>query len=143
MLVEVLQYLRNWFRRSIAYGTVIIKDGRIESIGGESTDGLFQVGQYIRILGSVLNDGIYQLNTCELIDETFEGAVWGLAIPRAVLDLVAEIEAWQTKNGDTAASPFTSESFGGYSYSKGGGGTEGDTSWRTAFASRLNPWRKI
>ena len=48
-----------------------------------------------------------------------------------------------------AMSPFTSESFAGYSYSKGGAGGSGSsggsgaTGWKAAFASRLNAWRKL
>ena len=80
-----------------------------------------------------------------LTDEIFDGVIWLMAIPKAFLDLVKEIEDWQKKNGaaDSAAmSPFNSESFGGYSYSKGtGGGTA--TTWQTIYASHLNIWRKI
>jgi len=142
MLVEVLQYLRNWFRKTVYTGEIEILEGKIAKINGEDATGLLLDGQYFRVVGSALNDGIYQQNTCELIDETFTGAVWGLAIPHAVLALINEIEQWQEKNGTVAASPMTSESFGGYSYSKGSG-SNGDTSWQTAFASRLAPWRKI
>jgi hypothetical protein len=85
-----------------------------------------------------------------LRDEVFNGAVWSLAIPQAVVDLNAEIDAWKTKyeGADSAAmSPFTSESFGGYSYSKGSSrGVEDDGSlggWQAAFANRLIQWRKI
>ena len=41
-------------------------------------------------------------------------------------------------------SPYTSESFDGYSYSKGGnskGGTA--TSWQSQFADRLKPYRRL
>ena len=83
----------------------------------------------------------------ELVDEIFEGDIWLMAIPKAFLDLVKEIEEWEKINGkaDSAAmSPFTSESFGGYSYQKGTGATsDGSSSWQTAFGKRLNIWRKI
>jgi hypothetical protein len=84
----------------------------------------------------------------ELKDEVFEGSLWLMAIPQAFLDLVEEIDAWQKKNGavDSAAmSPFNSESFGGYSYSKGVGSSGGGlaTTWQAAYAARLNAWRKI
>ena len=81
-----------------------------------------------------------------MADETFDGSVWPMAVPSAVLALEAEIRAWQEKNGDAAASPFTSESFGGYSYLKGSSGSasaNGAVTWQTTFKSRMNQWRKI
>ena len=71
-----------------------------------------------------------------------------MAIPKEVVNIASDIKTWVEKNGgaDSAAnSPFTSESFGGYSYSKGasvsGDYAAGD--WKSAFASRLAQWRKI
>ena len=140
MLTEILQYLRNWFFKDIFTGTVIIEEDEIKSVNGKEIPLLD--GQYFRIIGSALNDGVWQVNNCELSDETFYGTVWGLAIPHAVLNLAAEISAWQNDHGTAAASPYTSESFGGYSYSKASG-ENGDTSWQSVFKSRLSPWRKI
>ena len=45
-------------------------------------------------------------------------------------------------------SPFNSESFGGYSYSKSSGGAGDSTkdksgTWQGAFGAELQPWRKI
>lgn len=109
--------------------------------------------QYYRIVGSVFNDGVHQYGVDVLIDEPiFEGAVWYMAVPPEVVKLAKDIEDWQKKYGgaDSAAmSPYNSESFGGYSYSKGGGGSAsgggGSTGadWKSAFASRMNQWRKI
>ena len=78
-----------------------------------------------------------------LTDETFTGAVWALAIPRAVLKIANEIDAWQQKNGAAAASPYQSESFGGYSYSMRAQSGESGAGWKDAFAGRLSDWRKI
>lgn len=85
--------------------------------------------------------------TTELVDEIFDGAVWLLAIPREIVALSESIDAWKAKYAtadSVAMSPFTSESFGGYSYSKaqGANGASG-VSWQSAFASQLNKWRKI
>lgn len=44
-----------------------------------------QEGQYFRVVGSVFNDGLYQYPTKDMIDEIFDGAVWALAVPKAVL----------------------------------------------------------
>lgn len=144
MLTELCQELRNWFEREKHTGTFTIQDGNI------AADFLVP-GQYFRIIGSIFSDGVHQYPASDLLDETFEGAVWTLAIPPHIVGLSEEIDAWRAKYEavDSAAmSPFSSESFGGYSYSKSGtgsasgGGTTGG-SWQTAFASKLNAWRKI
>lgn len=139
MLEQVLIHLRNWFQMEIYPGTYVIEGGKI------SLPFLLE-GQYFRVCGSVFNDGLHQYGpTMEaLTDETFDGAIWALAIPKNVIDLAGEIAAWQEKFGAAAASPYTSESFGGYSYSKAGG-TEGGGAggWQAAFRGRLNPYRKL
>ena len=79
-----------------------------------------------------------------LEDETFDGSIWALAIPKAVVDLAGEIAAWQEKYGAVTASPYTSESFAGYSYTKSGGADAGGSGgWQAAFRARLNPYRKL
>lgn len=149
---DLCSELKNWFdERSDGtpnrhFGTFAIVDGTIGLSGTGIKD-----GQYFRIIGSSLNDGVYQYPADGLTDETFDGAVWIMAVPKAVLDLLEEIGKWEQKYGgaDSAAmSPFTSESFGGYSYSKSaavsGSADTGDAgSWQAAFKSRLNKWRKI
>lgn len=72
-------------------------------------------------------------------DETFDGAVWAMAIPPALEAIAVEIEEWKAKNADVLASPYQSESFGGYSYTKG----SDSASWQGVFAKRLNRWRKL
>jgi hypothetical protein len=49
---------------------------------------------------------------------------------------------WELANADSINSPYQSESFGGYSYSKESGG-EGGMNWKTHFANELWKWRKI
>ena len=108
MLEEILEYLNNWFTVEEIFGRFEIKGGSIELP-------FLANGQYFRLIGSVFNDGVYQYQPggMNLTDETFTGAVWALAIPRAVLKIANEIDAWQQKNGAAAASPYQSESFGG------------------------------
>ena len=143
MLTELCQELHNWFEREKRSGSFRIVDGTLE------VDFLMP-GQYFRVMGSIFNDGVHQYGTDTLNDEDFTGSVWSLAIPAAVIKLAEDIDAWRAKyeaTDSTAMSPYMSESFGGYSYSKGsaisGTGTGGATSWRTSFASRMNAWRKL
>ena len=80
-----------------------------------------------------------------LEDETFTGAVWALAVPKAVVELAGEIATWQEKYRVVIESPYTSESFAGYSYTKasGAGDSTGSGGWQAAFRARLNPYRKL
>ena len=136
MLNHVLAYLRNYFPVGDKSGTFEVKDGGIDLP-------FLQAGQYFYISGSVFNDGVHQYPAEGLEDETFHGTVYALAIPKALLDLVAEIEKWQEENGAKAAGPFQSESFGGYSYTLKSGADGFGASWQSAFATRLSIWRKI
>ena len=139
MLEQVLTHLNNWFLvpGGIHEGTYTIEDGGIALP-------FLANGQYFRIVGSVFNDGLHQYPANDLKAETFDGAVWVLAVPQAVIELAAEIEEWQKKNGDASVSPYQSESFGGYQYSKAtDSATGGAVTWQSAFRSRLNAWRKL
>lgn len=132
MLETVLMYLNNWFVVGRYDDTYTIEDGGI-------TLPFLVDGQYFRIVGSLFNDGVYQY-PAELTDETFDGSVWALAIPKALLSTVDEITDWTAKNGDSG--PYTSESFGGYSYSKATNAKGVAVGWRDVFAAQLAPWKK-
>jgi hypothetical protein len=139
MLEQVLRHLNNWFLVDIHEGTFTVEDGSI-------TLPFLLTNQYFRICGSVFNDRLHQYPAVDLTDEVFTGTVWALAVPKAVVSLSEDIDAWQEKNGEAVLSPYTSESFGGYSYTKASGGTGGTsaiTGWQDAFRGRLNDWRRI
>lgn len=132
MLEAVLQHLRNWFQVSIRENTYTIEDGSI-ALPFLAQD------QYFRVCGSVFNDGLHKYPANDLKDETFRGTVWALAIPADVVEISEEIKTWAEKNG---TSPYVSESFGGYTYTKATNGKGGVASWEATFAPRLNAWRK-
>lgn len=138
MLCEILQSLRNWFcsdeDRHI---------GEFEIIGGILSPNDFLLpGQYYRIIGSVFNDGVHQYGAETLTDESFSGAVWALKIPPDLLSLADEIKAYCESDG-AKTTPYTSESFGGYSYTKATGENGAPLSWQEVFRSRLRKWRKL
>ena len=149
MLNEVCLEVRNFFDKNQPkiFGDILISDGKIRNADFLA---VIKENQYFRIIGSVFNDGVYQ-NTADLalVDEHFDGAIWLMAVPKDFLALVAEISDWQTKNGSVdsqAMSPFTSESFGGYSYSKSAGSSSSNGNagtWQAAYATRLNAYRRI
>lgn len=137
MLEEVLAYLRNWFVApdGVHKGEFEIKDGSLVLP-------FLSNGQYFRICNSTFNDGVYQYGSSDsFTDEVFEGTVWALKVPPKLIETVAEIESWSEKYN--SESPFTSESFGGYSYQKATSDDGSPISWKKAFAARLAQWRKL
>ena len=78
----------------------------------------------------------------DLTDEVFYGAVWAMAVPPSIIALDFEIEEYN-KSDASKASPYTAESFGGYSYTKATDANGAPIGWQKAFASRLNKWRKL
>ena len=153
MLSQICLFLKNWFNYNLPkyIGRFSIKDGVIIPIDREVQGMEIQENQYFRIVGSVFNDGIYKKGSEVLTDEDFDGAIWPMAVPPDFLALVKDIEDWQKLYGgvDTQnMSPYQSESFGGYSYSKSSGGSSSrsDSSvptWQGIFADRLARYKKI
>ena len=138
ILTEICAELRNYFEvpNGRHFGKFEISGGSIAPLD------FLQEGQYFRIVGSVFNDGVYQYPATSLTDEVFEGAVWAMAVPPTLIALSAEIEAYNDSDAGKT-SPYTSESFGGYSYTKATDANGAPIGWQKAFASRLNKWRKL
>jgi hypothetical protein len=134
---DLCDKLNNYFEREIHTGTFTVENGSI------SLPFLLN-GQYFRIVGSVLNDGVYKYPCSGLTDESFRGEVWAMGVPPSLIALLADINEWQTKYGENAQSPYSSESFAGYSYSKATDSqTGGAMTWQSVFRDRLSRWRKI
>ena len=138
MLTEICAEIRNWFvvPNGVHSGTFTISGGDIAPLN------FLQDGQYFRIVGSVFNDGVHQYPSANLVDEEFCGAVWAMAVPPSLIALAAEIEEFN-KSDAGKVSPYVSESFGGYGYTKATEANGAPISWRKIFASRLNKWRKL
>lgn len=141
MLTEICAEIRNYFEvpNGRHFGTFTISGGSIAPLN------FLQEGQYFRIVGSVFNDGVYQYPASDLTDEVFEGAVWAMSLPPSIIALSAEIKDWNEKYGELVNSPYASESFGGYQYSKafGAESSGGVVTWETVFRKQLNRYRKI
>ena len=138
ILTEICAELRNYFEvpNGRHFGKFEISGGSIAPLD------FLQDGQYFRIVGSVFNDGVYQYPATSLTDEVFEGAVWAMSLPPDLIALSAEIEEYN-KSDAGKPSPFTSESFGGYAYTKATDANGAPIGWKKAFASRLNKYRKL
>lgn len=163
MLTDLCAEINNYFfdmEDDAQHGKYRVEDGKLIP-APDLTD-----GQYYRLLGSVFNDGVHRFRESaemdseehfvednEMVDEPeFTGTVWGMKIPPAVLTLTEEIAAWRDKNEslDSAnMSPFQSESFDIYNYSKGSSGqsksgaASAAVTWQGQFASRLNKYRRL
>lgn len=136
MIENVLRYLNRYFPRSAETLTAVVADG----ITGNFTQ-TYVVGQYILLKDTILNDGVYRICEVEankltldatLLPESISAIVYGLAIPKAVLELVTEISTY------TQAENVANEKIDDYSiaYTNGSG-------WQSAYKSRLASWRAV
>jgi len=143
MIAEVLEYLNKYWvdtvESSAGYSFEI--DG---IVGSFSED--YEVGQYVSIDGSKLNDGVYKIVSKTSTKLTFAADtfiaedndntvyVWGLMIPKSVLTLISEIDTYVV----TAKTGIKSESQGlrSVTYAKGSG-------WEDAFSSRLKKYKAM
>lgn len=139
---EVMEHINNRFVKSEEAGEFAIKDGYLY------TDSLAD-GQWCWIDGSVFNDGLHQFvmpdeaaETGDLTDEVFTGRVQTLVIPRTFEALVDEMEEW-VKAHPASSGGYTSESFGGYSYTLATNSDGTPVTWRDYFRQELNRWRKM
>lgn len=136
MLEKILRHIHNRFERSYVDGTFEVSSGTFD------VDGALD-GQYVWIEGSVFSDGLHQYPLEGLDDETFQGRVYLLAIPPAVVELSTAVTDWCESNSSAYSSPYDSESFGGYSYNMRS--VDGTTlsGWQAQFYNELNPYRKL
>lgn len=148
MLEQICAFIHNYFDKDSHGKPWHVEAGAFAIAEGTISLPFLVEGQYFRICGSRLNDGVYKYPATDLRDETFTGEIREMRAPAAVLALTAEIETWMTKYGEAVNSPYASESFGGYSYTKAQGGASEDggspaSSWQAVFGPRLNQWRKL
>lgn len=140
-MTELCAELNNYFERGE-------KSGEFEIIGGKLNVDFLLNDQYFHISGSIFNDGVHKFPDDKLTDEKFSGEILIMAIPPAVISLADDINAWLESNKTALNSPYSSESFGGYSYTlaqsdTGSAATSSGVSWQAHFRSDLNKWRKV
>lgn len=134
MIGEVMKHINNYFVVAIQEIDFVVSDGAVNLP-------FLQDGQYYLVSGSVFNDGVHKYGESDLVDEDeIHVKVYALAPPKAFLDLVEEISTWSTNNQSGA---YTSESFGGYSYTKATNEDGMPCGWKDVFKSKLNDWRKL
>lgn len=147
-MLELCLECRNFHKPDIYPGTYTISGSVIEPLPD------IPDGAWIRIVGSTLNDGVYQYPAANLTDEEFHGAVWLMHVPPDFVSLLDDINAWEAANveavadatAEILAGPYASESFAGYTYTKKTSIGDVPTTWndpRLGFSRRLARWRKV
>lgn len=154
MIEQVCAHIHNYFETDKNTNLAMIYPGTYTIENGSITLPFLMNGQYFRIIGSELNDGVYRYPVTQeegkpaiLQDETFDGVIWKMRPPKAFLALVDEIQAWMDKYGDTMKNPYQSEDvIGVYRYTKmTSGKVTGDyiATWQNVFKDQLNEWRRL
>lgn len=143
--IEVLmQECNNYFYKTYESNTFAISNGVI------TTQGKYLVGQYIKIEGSILNDGVYKvesmdsnkINIKELQDEVFEGCIFGLSVPKGFIDLSTKIQEF-LDNPKAKPTDISSESFNNYSWSKGKKTNGANITWNDVFRDDVYSYRQL
>lgn len=139
-MTDLCAELHNYFVREI-------KRGEFEIVDGKLNVDFIADGQYFCISGSIFNDyNVFKYPDDFLKDEKFSGEIWLMAVPPTVVALADDISKWTEKNADVISSPYNSESFGGYSYTKSSGSSDAGSAgvtWQAQFRTQLNRWRKV
>lgn len=139
---DILKYINNYYAITQEKGLHKITNGKI------TVRGKYLEGQYILVKGSILSDGVYRVETVEeeeitihgAENEEFNGCVYGLAIPKVILELNKELEEIKK---DYKPSLYKTESFANYSYTLADNGEGGNLTPISAISSRLNEYRCV
>lgn len=131
-MYATMQSVNNYFERTVELGSYTIAENSI------AVRGKYKVGQYVRIMDSTLNDGVYKIKTfssgaieldATLVDESFTGYIVGLAVPPEFVALATKVKAWSHYGVSSESIPNYSVSF------KAGSGAE-------AYAADLAKYKK-
>lgn len=140
MIDSLCRECRNYFLGENARDNIHV--GRFNISGGQIAPSEFlKDGQYFRIVGSTLNDGVYRYPVADLTDESFDGAVWAMNVPPSFIALSADIEKYMASD-EGKPSPYASESFGGYSYTRATGKNGLPLAWQNVFSREINAYRR-
>ena len=141
-LTTVCRSIRNYFYQHVNNNAVIFQCGKFKIQDGSISPSIELIeGQYYRIVGNIMNNGIYKYGSENFVrDEEFNGYMIPLSIPDDFLDIVADIKAILESKTDN--SNVISESFAGYSYQLATDDKGTPLSWQDVFAAKLNPYRR-
>ena len=120
MISDLMALTNNYFEKFYVNGEFVIENKKI------ILPSRFVKGQYIRIIGSLLNDGVYKIEEKDsenyatlssLLDETFTGYIVGLAVPQSFQELAKQVDDWNKANASRRGLASESSLNGYYSWS--------------------------
>lgn len=158
MLTETIREVKNAFAidrvtgqlHGYESGKFTLADGKIQ------VKNKYVVGQYIAVTGSVLNDGVYKVESFadgvitikesdandKLWGETFTGTIYSLRVPQDFIQLVDKIKEFtDSKAGE--ASNIVSASFGVQNQSFGVNASGVRAGWVDVFRQDLHKFRRM
>lgn len=142
-ITQMCTFLRNFFtnKDNIFYNTYTICNNILNF-------DFIKEGQYFRITGSSLNNGVY-CNTIDdlkrLRDETFTGAIWVMDVPPDFVRLCDEVERFNAKISELSGNfqGYASESWGGYSYTLPTSTPSFMRDWHYKLKQEMSYYRKL
>jgi len=163
---EVLAYLNNYFVYTYAPNVYVDITAETKTIALADADYDFddyaldlKVGQYVRIEGTRLNDGVYKVATInttsftveeDLTDEESDEdldyvTIWELAVPPKLESIIAEMITWEASSvAPSSVGHIQSEKLGPHTvtYAKNTSNNKPITVF-DVFGGRIKRWKKV
>lgn len=141
----IMKETNNYFYKTVEKSNFNIKNNKIK------VKGKYFPNQFIKIENSITNDGIYKIINFEnqeieienTTDEEFEGAIYGLAIPKDFIKLAKEIEEYQKSNPISKSNIISESYLNGYSYTMATNSNGQVSGWQDVFKNKLDTYRRI
>lgn len=139
---KLLDYINNYFYKFKERGTYEIKDDVLIGVRGK-----YFPGQYIMIRNSFLNDTVFKIKAItekgllleESLDETFEGYVCSLAIPRNIIEIEKKISDFNNDPTNKHTNR-ASVGFGSQTVSLATNKNGAVMTWKDVFKEDLRPY---
>lgn len=140
-LTKICARLKNHFLRDKYEGTFTI-------VTGTAPISSLVDGQYFVIVGSSVNDGVFQNTAASLAalkPETFTGRIWSMGVPVDFAELCEDVTAYEAKVAELSLldKGYASESFGGYTYSLQSSAPAYMQDWLKRINTGMAMYRKI
>jgi len=143
-ITKLMRECNNYFASWGEYGNYKVENNVLE------VRGTYFKGQYVRVMGSIMNDGVYKVESYvdskitlqNLTDEEFCGYIYSLSVPKDFIFLSEQIEEY-TSSIDIKKINITSESFNNYSKSIATGQNGSVLKWQDIFNGDIQVYKKI
>lgn len=146
MIESLMRLCNNYFESTVEEGDYALGTNFISGVRGS-----YAPGQYIRIMESCTNDGVYKVRTQVGStlhfdenfphDENFAGYIVGLRVPKDFVSLATKIGDFNKKSEKHAG--VSSESIPNYSVSYDKSSNHGAQFYQTEVRQFQKPWRPV